>query len=78
MRKDRRVIIRIMSEMFDKVDENGTYLTSACYDELERYVEFVRVQVVEEAVQTIGKRRVPGTLFSKVLPVFKFKEGEEE
>jgi len=46
MNKDREKICKIMSEMFDGVNDVGIYPTSTCYTKLEHYMEQIRAEAI--------------------------------
>jgi hypothetical protein len=43
---DKSAICKIMSEMFDGVDELGIYPTSIAYEQFELYIEGVRIEAI--------------------------------
>jgi len=46
MKKDRKVICDIVSDMLDLPDEHGIYPTSTAYNKLEHYIESVRAEAI--------------------------------
>lgn len=46
MNKDRKTIVKIISDMLDNPDKHGIYPTSTAFNRLEHYIESVRIEAI--------------------------------